>query len=74
MSIVTDTRPGQLGRSDWRPLNLPFGLGVSPDTPAEQFSAGSLPWDTLDAECIFANRDGMGFMLELMPSPARTIA
>ena len=68
MSHATDTpRPEQHGRSDWRRINLPFGLGVSPDTPAEQF-AGWLPYmGYLDAECIFANRDGMGFMLELMP-------
>ncbi|KQB59143.1 MULTISPECIES: type IV secretion system protein TraC [Betaproteobacteria] len=68
MSIVTDTpRPEQRGRSDWRPLNLPFGLGVSPDTPAEQFASWLPYMGYLDAECIFANRDGMGFMLELMP-------
>lgn len=68
MSIVTDTpRPEQRGRSDWRPLNLPFGLGVSPDTPAEQFASWLPYMGYLDAERIFANRDGMGFMLELMP-------
>jgi len=68
MSIVTETpRPEQRGRSDWRPLHLPFGLGVSPDTPAEQFASWLPYMGYLDAECIFANRDGMGFMLELMP-------
>lgn len=68
MSIVTETpRPEPRGRSDWRPLHLPFGLGVSPDTPAEQFASWLPYMGYLDAECIFANRDGMGFMLELMP-------
>lgn len=68
MSIATDTpRPEQRGRSDWRPLHLPFGLGVSPDTPAEQFASWLPYMGYLDAERIFANRDGMGFMLELMP-------
>ncbi|ENO99020.1 hypothetical protein C667_00130 [Thauera phenylacetica B4P] len=68
MSTATDTpRPAQRGRSDWRSINLPFGLGVSPDTPAEQFASWLPYMGYLDAECIFANRDGMGFMLELMP-------
>lgn len=54
-------------RAEWRPLNLPFGLGVAADTPAEQF-ANWLPYSGyLAAERIFANRDSMGFMLELMP-------
>lgn len=69
MNLAPDsTRPEHReGHSEWRPLHLPFGLGVSPDTPAEQF-AGWLPYmGYLDAERIFANRDGMGFMLELMP-------
>lgn len=68
MSNATDTpQPEQRGRSDWRPLHLPFGLGVSPDTPAEQFASWLPYMGYLDAERIFANRDGMGFMLELMP-------
>lgn len=68
MSIATDTpRPEQRGRSDWRPLHLPFGLGFSPDTPAEQFASWLPYMGYLDTERIFANRDGMGFMLELMP-------
>lgn len=53
--------------AEWRPLQLPFGLGVSPDSPAEQFAAWLPYMGYLDAERIFANRDGMGFMLELMP-------
>lgn len=53
--------------AEWRPPQLPFGLGVSPDSPAEQFAAWLPYMGYLDAEKIFANRDGMGFMLELMP-------
>jgi len=53
--------------AEWRPLQLPFGLGTSLDSPAEQFAAWLPYMGYLDAECIFANRDGMGFMLELMP-------
>lgn len=53
--------------AEWRPLQLPFGLGVSPDSPAEQFAAWLPYMGYLDAEKIFANRDGMGFMLEVMP-------
>lgn len=69
MSTGIDTaRPEHRGsHAPWRPLHLPFGLGVSPDTPAEQF-ANWLPYaGYLAAERIFANRDSMGFMLELMP-------
>ncbi|WP_406625168.1 type IV secretion system protein TraC [Acidovorax sp. SDU_ACID1] len=44
-----------------------FGLGAAADTPAEQF-AGWLPYSAyLADERIFVNRDGMGFVLELMP-------
>ncbi|WP_298435690.1 type IV secretion system protein TraC [Ottowia sp.] len=53
--------------AEWRPLQLPFGLGTSPDSPAEQFAAWLPYMGYLDAEKIFANRDGMGYMLELMP-------
>ncbi len=68
MSAATQPpQSGRRGRTDWQPLNLPFGLGISPDTPAEQF-ANWLPYaGYLAAERIFANRDSMGFMLELMP-------
>lgn len=69
MSTGLDSaRPEQRGgRAPWRPPHLPFGLGVPPDTPAEQF-ANWLPYaGYLAAERIFANRDSMGFMLELMP-------
>ncbi|WP_230976264.1 type IV secretion system protein TraC [Pseudothauera nasutitermitis] len=42
-------------------------LGMSADSPAEQF-ASWLPYSGyLADERIFANRDSMGFMLELMP-------
>jgi conjugal transfer ATP-binding protein TraC len=48
------------------PVRLPFWL-ASPETPAEQF-ANWLPYSGyLAAEKIFVNRDGMGFMLEVMP-------
>ena len=53
--------------AEWRPPQLPFGLGVSPDSPAEQFAAWLPYMGYLEAEKIFANRDGMGFMLEVMP-------
>ena len=44
-----------------------FGLGTSPDSPAEQFAAW-LPYSAyLAPEKLFVNRDGLGFMLELMP-------
>lgn len=52
--------------AEWRPLQLPFGLGA-PGSPAEQFAAWLPYMGYLDAEKIFANRDGMGFMVELMP-------
>jgi len=53
--------------AEWRPPQLPFGLGVSPDTPAEQFAAWLPYMGYLDAEKIFCNRDGMGFLVEVMP-------
>jgi len=53
--------------AEWRPLQLPFGLGPSLGSPAEQFAAWLPYMGYLAAERIFANRDGMGFMLELMP-------
>jgi conjugal transfer ATP-binding protein TraC len=44
-----------------------FGFGGAPDTPAEQF-ASWLPYSAyLAAEKVFVNRDGLGFMLEVMP-------
>ena len=51
-----------------RPVRPPlFGLGRTPDTPAEQFAAW-LPYSAyLATEKLFVNRDGMGFMLEVMP-------
>jgi conjugal transfer ATP-binding protein TraC len=62
MNTSTAAHPAQ--RSEHR---LPFGLGVSPDTPAEQFASWLPYMGYLEAERIFANRDGMGFMLEVMP-------
>ena len=48
-----------------RPPLFDFGLGAA--TPAEQFSDW-LPYSAyLADEQIFVNRDGMGFLLELMP-------
>ncbi|MES2260952.1 MAG: type IV secretion system protein TraC [Pseudomonadota bacterium] len=44
-----------------------FGLRDPDESPAEQF-ASWLPYSAyLAAEDIFVNRDGMGFMLEIMP-------
>jgi conjugal transfer ATP-binding protein TraC len=44
-----------------------FGLGQTPDSPAEQF-ASWLPYSAyLPAEQLFVNRDSLGFLLELMP-------
>ena len=44
-----------------------WGLGAPVDTPAEQFAAW-LPYSAyLPDENLFVNRDGLGFMLELMP-------
>ena len=44
-----------------------FGFGQVMDTPAEQFAAW-LPYSAyLATEKLFVNRDGMGFMLEVMP-------
>lgn len=44
---------------------FPFALPA--DTPAEQF-AGWLPYSAyLAEEKLFVNRDGMGFLLEVMP-------
>jgi conjugal transfer ATP-binding protein TraC len=44
-----------------------FPFSLPSDTPAEQF-AGWLPYSAyLAGEKIFVNRDGMGFMLEVMP-------
>src|SRR5262245_42843869 len=44
-----------------------FGFGRAQDTPAEQF-ASWLPYSAyLAAERLFVNRDGLGFMLEVMP-------
>ena len=57
----TDAQPGGARAA---PL-FPFGMAA--DTPAEQF-AGWLPYSAyLADEKIFVNRDGMGFMLEVMP-------
>lgn len=44
-----------------------FGFGASDDSPADQF-ASWLPYASyLDDEQLFVNRDGIGFMLEIMP-------
>jgi conjugal transfer ATP-binding protein TraC len=49
------------GLADW----LPFGTEA--DSPAEQFAAW-LPYSAyLADEKLFVNRDGLGFLLELMP-------
>ena len=49
------------GLADW----LPFGAEA--DSPAEQFAAW-LPYSAyLADEKLFVNRDGLGFLLELMP-------
>src|SRR5476649_2900768 len=44
-----------------------FGLGGRDDSPAEQF-ASWLPYSAyISGDDIFVNRDGLGFMLEIMP-------
>lgn len=44
-----------------------FGLGGEDESPADQF-ASWLPYQSyLPDEQLFANRDGVGFMLEVMP-------
>ncbi|MBY0366037.1 MAG: type IV secretion system protein TraC [Burkholderiaceae bacterium] len=44
-----------------------FGFGAADDSPADQF-ASWLPYASyLDEEQLFVNRDGIGFMLEIMP-------
>ena len=44
-----------------------FGLGGKDESPADQF-ASWLPYVAyLDEEQLFVNRDGIGFMLEIMP-------
>lgn len=44
-----------------------LGIGLTPDTPAEQFAAW-LPYSAyLATERLFVNRDSLGFMLEVMP-------
>jgi conjugal transfer ATP-binding protein TraC len=49
------------GLASW----LPFGADV--DSPAEQFAAW-LPYSAyLADEKLFVNRDGLGFLLEVMP-------
>ena len=44
-----------------------FGLGGKDESPADQF-ASWLPYVAyLDEEQLFVNRDGIGFLLEIMP-------
>src|SRR5882762_5771644 len=44
-----------------------FGFESADDSPAEQF-ASWLPYSgSLSSENLFVNRDGIGFMLEVMP-------
>ena len=44
-----------------------FGLGADPESPSDQF-ASWLPYQSyLADEQLFVNRDGIGFMLEVMP-------
>ena len=60
---TTSSAPTAFGR----PRPFWFNFGLAADTPAEQF-AGWLPYSGyLAEEKLFVNREGMGFLLELMP-------
>ena len=44
-----------------------FGLGSDQESPSDQF-ASWLPYQSyLEEEQLFVNRDGIGFLLEIMP-------
>ncbi len=66
--MPTSLSPDQTAASAHRTSHWEtWGLGAPVDTPAEQFAAW-LPYSAyLPDEKLFVNRDGLGFMLELMP-------
>ena len=66
-ATASDAPPGARSPHSPRQHASHFSFGQPIDTPAEQF-ASWLPYSAyLAEEKIFVNRDGMGFMLEVMP-------
>ena len=66
-ATVSETFTGARSPNSPRQHASHFNFGQPIDTPAEQF-ASWLPYSAyLAEEKIFVNRDGMGFMLEVMP-------
>lgn len=56
--------------SSARPGLFGFAFGDDQESPADQF-ASWLPYISyLESEQLFVNRDGIGFMLEIMPQEA----
>ena len=65
-ATVSETFTGARSPNSPRQHASHFNFGQPIDTPAEQF-ASWLPYSAyLAEEKIFVNRDGMGFMLEVM--------